>query len=56
MKNRAFCGTSMKFGTQLLRPVKTCFKTGPNQIWYVGVVAAIFKMADMNFQCPYIGE
>ena len=28
MKNCAFCDTSMKFGTQLLCAMKTCFKTG----------------------------
>ena len=45
--NRAFCDTSMTFGTQL-----RVSRRDPKQIWSAGAVAAIFKMADMNFQCP----
>ena len=54
MKYRGLCDTSMTFGTQLLCPMKTCFKTGPNQIWSVGAVAAIFKMTDMIFSMSHI--
>ena len=52
MKNRACCDASMAFGTRLPCPMKTCLKTGPLPDLVCEGVAAIFKMADVNCQCP----
>ena len=52
MKKRAFCDTTMAFDTQIICPIKRVSRRDPNHIRSVGAVTAIFKMADMDIQCP----
>ena len=61
-ENRAFCDTSMTFGTQLLCPMKTCFNTGPQPDLVCGGVGShFFIMADkcmfnvsyLFINCPF---
>ncbi len=54
MKNRAFCDTSMTFGTQLLCPMKTCFKTGPQPDFVCGCCGSHFQNGWHEFSMSHI--
>ena len=56
MNNRAFCDTSMAFGTQLLCPMKTSFKTGPQTDLACGSCGSHFQNGWHEFSMSHISE
>ena len=53
-ENRAFCDTSMKFGTQLLCSMKTCFKMGPQPDVVCGGCGSHFQNGWHEFSMSHI--
>ena len=52
--NCAFCDTSMTFRTQLLYPMKTCFKTGPQPDLVCGGCGSHFQNGRHEFSMSHI--